>query len=130
MVAPSRALRSRWILRQPGARLLASHHKRKHLMDATDLPDDVPDDPRKAFAWFVSHCSSGLYKELMEQGKTDTQARNTVIYCFLDFAAGEACRIAMREEREPNIEKWQKATTDAFDRAVKRTAAKAASHLK
>lgn len=83
----------------------------------------VPDDPYGAFAWFVSHCASGLYKELIAKGKTDTQARNSVIGCFLDFASGEACRIARREEREPDREKWRKVTDEAFERATKRTAA-------
>jgi hypothetical protein len=86
----------------------------------------VPDDPYGAFAWFVSHSASGFYKELVEQGRTDTQARNAAIHCFLDFAAGEACRIARREGREPNPEKWLKATSEAFDRAIKRTAPDAA----
>lgn len=81
----------------------------------------VPDEPYAAFAWFVSRCASGLYQELLEKGKTDTEARNAVIHCFLDFAAGEACRVARREEREPDSDKWRKATDDAFERAVKRT---------
>lgn len=82
----------------------------------------VPDDPYGAFAWFVSHCSSGLYKELVAKGRTDTQARNAIVACFLDFASGEACRIARREGREPDHEKWRSATDAAFYRAVKRTA--------
>lgn len=81
----------------------------------------VPADPYGAFAWFVSQCASGLYKELLEKGRTDTEARNAVIYCFLDFAAGEACRIARREEREPDPDKWRKATDAAFEKAIKRT---------
>lgn len=81
----------------------------------------VPDDPYGAFAFFVSQCASGLYQELLEKGKTDADARNAVIHCFLDFAAGEACRVARRENREPNLDKWRKATDDAFDHAVKRT---------
>lgn len=81
----------------------------------------VPDDPYGAFAFFVSHCASGLYKELLEKGKTDTDARNAVIHCFLDFASGEACRVARSEGREPDHDKWRKATDDAFARAVKRT---------
>jgi hypothetical protein len=83
--------------------------------------DKVPDDPYGAFAFFVSHCASGLHKELLEKGKTDTDARNAVVHCFLDFAAGEACRIARREGREPDGDKWRKATDDAFEKAVKRT---------
>ncbi len=90
--------------------------------DGPEAPTDVPRDPYGAFAWFASQCASGLYRELMEKGKTDTQSRNAVIHCFLDFAAGEACRVARREGREPNHEKWQKATDDAFERATKRTA--------
>lgn len=82
----------------------------------------IPDDPWKAFAYFVSRCASGFYKELVEQGKTETQARNAVIGCFLQMAAGAACRIARGEGREPAPEKWRKATKAAFDRAVKQTA--------
>jgi hypothetical protein len=82
---------------------------------------EVPDDPYGAFAWFVSQCASGLYKELLEKGRTDTEARNAVIHCFLDFASGEACRIARREGREPDHDKWRKAADDAFERAMKRT---------
>lgn len=83
--------------------------------------DKVPDDPYGAFAFFVSRCASGLYQELLEKGKTDTDARNAVIHCFLDFAAGEACRVARSESREPDWDKWRKATDIAFDHAVKRT---------
>jgi hypothetical protein len=83
---------------------------------------DVPDDPYWAFAFLVSRCASGLYNELLEKGKTDAQARNAAIHCFLDFASGEACRIARREGREPDKDKWQKAVDDAFERAIKRTA--------
>lgn len=83
--------------------------------------NEVPADPYGAFAWFVSMCASGLYRELLEKGKTDMAARNAVIHCFLDFASGEACRIARREEREPDHEKWRAATDAAFDRAIKRS---------
>lgn len=79
----------------------------------------VPKDSWQAFAYFVSRCASGFHKELMEQGKTDKAARNSVIGCFLAMAAGEACRIARREGREPDHSKWRKATDDAFQRALK-----------
>lgn len=85
---------------------------------------EVPNDPYGAFAWFVSHCASGLYGELLERGKTDTEARNAVIHCFLDFASGEACRIAQREGRAPDHNKWREATDAAFERAVKRVSAR------
>ncbi len=81
----------------------------------------VPTDPYGAFAWMVSQCASGLYKELLEKGRTDTEARNSVIHCFLDFAAGEACRIAAREGRTPDHDKWRNATDGAFEKAIKRT---------
>lgn len=84
-------------------------------------PSSVPKDSWQAFAYLVSRCASGLHKELMEQGKTDKAARNAVIWCFLAMAAGEACRIARSEEREPDHGKWRKATDDAFERAVTRT---------
>jgi hypothetical protein len=84
---------------------------------------EVPDDAWKAFAFFVGKCAEGFGKELLEQGKTDTQARNAVIGCLLDFAAGEACRITRREGRDPDPAKWLKATQDAFERAVMRTMA-------
>lgn len=83
--------------------------------------DNVPTDPYGAFAWFASRCASGFYMELVEKGKTDTQARNVVIHCFLAMAAGEACRIARREGREPDTSKWGKATMKAFEKAIKRT---------
>lgn len=79
--------------------------------------------PRQVFAYLVSKCASGLVDELVASGKSETQARNTVIHCFLDFASGEACRIARRESREPDPEKWRKAVDRAFARAVKRTVA-------
>lgn len=85
------------------------------------MSDDAPTDPWNAFAFFVSKCASGFAAELVQGGKTDTEARNAVIRCFLDFAAGEACRIAKREGREPNHEKWTSAVNVAFDRAIKRT---------
>lgn len=84
----------------------------------------VPTDPVMAFAYFVGKCAEGCGKELMASGKTETEARNAIIHYFLDFAAGEACRIARREGREPNRAKWSKAVKSAFIRAVERTAAK------
>lgn len=78
-------------------------------------------DSVKIFAFLVSKCASGLLLELRDEGKTETQARNAIIHYFLDFAAGEACRVARGEGREPNREKWAEATNGAFDRAVKRT---------
>jgi hypothetical protein len=83
---------------------------------------DVPDDPYLAFAVLVGGCATGLMKELVSSGKTETQARNAVIHCFLDFASGEACRVARREGREPSKEKWTGATDRAWEKAVKRTA--------
>jgi len=83
---------------------------------------EPPIDPWKAFPYFVGKCAEGFARELVEQGKTVTQARNAVIGCFLDMAAGEACRIARGEGREPDPSKWSKAVNDAFERAVKRTA--------
>lgn len=82
----------------------------------------APLDARKAFAYFVGKCAEGLGAELLAEGKTDTEARSAIIHLFLDFAAGEACRIARREGREPDHEKWTKAVSDAFARAIKRTA--------
>jgi hypothetical protein len=83
---------------------------------------EVPDDAYGAFAWFVSRCSSGLYRELLEDGRSDTEARNSVIHLLLSFASGEACRIARREGREPDCDKWRKATDTAFENAAKRSA--------
>jgi hypothetical protein len=81
----------------------------------------IPKDPWKAFAYLVGKCASGFGRELMEGGKTEKAARNAIIGCFLAMAAGEACRIARGEGREPNHCKWRKATDDAFRRAVVRT---------
>ena len=86
------------------------------------MSNEVSDDPYGDFAYLVSRCASGLLAKLVETGKTDAQARNAVIHCFLDFASGEACRIARREGRQPDRYKWQKATDNAFERAIKRTA--------
>jgi hypothetical protein len=66
--------------------------------------------------------AEGLGKELMAQGRTEAEARNAVISCFLDMAAGEACRQARKQGREPDPSKWRAATDGAFDRARKRTA--------
>lgn len=82
---------------------------------------EAPPDSYKAFAYFVRKCAIGLYTELVEQGKTDAQARNAVIHSFLDMASGEACRVARGEGREPDPEKWRKSTDEAFARAIKRT---------
>jgi hypothetical protein len=90
-------------------------------MAEPEMKDDVPDDPHMAFAYFVGKCAEGYGGELLKQGKTDTEARNAVIHRFLDFAAGEACRIARREGRVPDPEKWRKAVDDAFARAMART---------
>jgi hypothetical protein len=92
-----------------------------HLPAADEKADEAPINPWQAFAFFVSKCSEGFGQELMCEGKTETQARNAVIGCLLDFAAGEACRIARREGREPSHERWTKAVNDAFERAVRRT---------
>jgi hypothetical protein len=91
-----------------------------------EMLSKVPDDPYGAFAWFASQCASGLYRELTGKGKSDTQARLAIVHCFLDMAAGEACRVARREGREPDHEKWRTVTDDAFARAVKRTVAASA----
>jgi hypothetical protein len=85
------------------------------------ITEALPDDPWAVFAFLVAKCGEGFGRELMKAGRTETQAKNAVIGCLLDFAAGEACRLARSECREPDPEKWRKATTDAFDRAVKRT---------
>ena len=82
----------------------------------------APVDPWKAFVYFVGKCAEGFGSELIQHGKTPTQARNAVIGCFLDMAAGEACRVARSEGREPNPAQWRKATNAAFKRAVERTA--------
>ena len=85
------------------------------------LPE-IPHDPAKAFAYLVSRCANGLLAELVHQeGKTEDQAKNILIHYFLDFAAGEACRMARRLGRDPDHKKWSKAVDNAFDRAVKRT---------
>lgn len=83
---------------------------------------DLPDDPVMVFAVLVSKCANGLCRELMDAGKTETQARNAVVHYFLDFASGEACRIARQEGRDPDRNKWLAAVNGAFDRAVARTA--------
>ena len=81
----------------------------------------IPANSWDAFAYLISRCASGLYGELVKGGCTDAQARNSIIHAFLDMAAGEACRVARREGRSPEPEKWREAVTNAFDRAVKRT---------
>lgn len=81
----------------------------------------VPTDPRMAFAYFVSRCAEGYAKELLAEGKTPTEAKNAIIHHFLDFAAGEACRIAVSENRKPDHAKWHKATNAAFTKAIERT---------
>ena len=87
----------------------------------TKALSEVPADPYGAFGWFVSQCASGLYRELVAKGYSDTKARNAIIHSFLSMAAGEACRVARREKREPNQDKWRKATDTAFSKAIKRT---------
>lgn len=87
--------------------------------------DGVPVNFRMAFAYFVSRCGEGYGKELMKEGKTPTQARNAIIHDLLAFAAGEACRVARSEGREPDVTKWRVATERAFERAVIRTAKQA-----
>jgi hypothetical protein len=88
----------------------------------TDEPEvALPDDSWKCFALLVSKCASGYGAELLAEGLSDAQARNRIIHAFLAFAAGEACRMARREGREPDREKWSRATADAFERAVART---------
>ena len=85
------------------------------------MDTDIPTDSWGAFGVLVSRCASGLLNELIECGRTETQARNAIIHSFLHMAAGEACRVARREGREPDQSKWLKATEKAFERAVKRT---------
>lgn len=84
--------------------------------------ENVPADPFGAFAWFVSQCAQGFHRELTERGCcTSTDAHNAIAHCFLDFAAGVACRVASGEDREPDIAIWRKAADEAFERATKRT---------
>jgi hypothetical protein len=93
--------------------------------DADDVVKQIAKmEATKAFALLVSKCASGLLRDLVETGKTETEARNAIVRYFLDFASGEACRIARGEGREPDQSKWQAATEAAFARAVKRTALK------
>ena len=84
---------------------------------AAKRASNVPADPWEAFAYFVSRCAEGFGRELIEAGRTPTQARNAVVGCFLHMAAGEACRIAHDEGRKPDPKKWRKATAEAFSRA-------------
>ncbi len=93
----------------------------KKVLDALSKMESV-----KAFAFIVSKSASGLLLDLVEAGKSETQARTSIIHYLLDFASGEACRIARREGRKPDQKKWRKATDDAFKRAVKRTAGREA----
>lgn len=87
----------------------------------------APSDSWKAFAYFVGKCCDGFGRELLQSGMTDTQARNTIIGLLIDFAAGEACRVARGEGREPDPSKWCKVTNDAIKRAIARTAPKVAA---
>lgn len=87
----------------------------------SEAQDQTPADPIGAFAYLVSKCASGLLLELVDAGRTETEARNIIIHCFLDFAAGEACRQARRAGRGPDREKWGKAVGSALDRAAART---------
>jgi hypothetical protein len=92
------------------------------MMTEEEAMAGLPNDPVMAFAVLVSKCANGLLGELVESGKTETQARNAIVYYFLDFASGEACRIARSEGRTPDRDKWLKAVNGAFDKAFARTA--------
>ena len=48
----------------------------------------VPNDSWGAFAFLVSKCAEGFARELVDQGKSPTQARRAVVECFLNMAAG------------------------------------------
>ena len=89
------------------------------------MSNEIPDDPWGAFGYLVSRCASGILAELVDKGRSETETRNAIIHSFLDMAAGEACRVARREGREPDPNKWRKAVDRAFEKAVKRTAKKA-----
>lgn len=88
------------------------------------MHDDIelPDNPHECLAVLVSRCAGGFAKEMIEAGYTATEARNMVVHHFVAFACGEACRIAREEGREPDPDKWRKATDIAFENAVERTA--------
>lgn len=73
----------------------------------------------------LSLVSSARHIQLVnEQSLTDTQARNSIIADFLACAAGEACRIARSEGREPDEFLWMAAAQRAFRDANIRTKAK------
>lgn len=55
-------------------------------------------------------------------GYNETQARNQTINLLLQMAAGEACRVARKEGREPDPNLWAAATRAAFKGAVRYTA--------
>lgn len=93
------------------------------LREADAMPNDVPESPHGAFAYFLSKCVGGYGAELMRSGThTETDVRNAVVHALMACAAGEACRIARDDGREPNPEKWRSATDAVFAAAIARTA--------
>ena len=78
--------------------------------------------PHELWARCLSVAASGYFLHLTkEAGLTEAQAKNRIIGDFLACASGEACRLARKEGRVPDPNKWRKATNDAFKRAVERT---------
>ena len=84
----------------------------------------VPKEPLAAFAYLTSCCANGAAKELIKAGRSSTESQNLIIASLLAFASGAACRLARAEGRVPNKTKWRRATSAAFDAAVRRTAPK------
>jgi hypothetical protein len=79
--------------------------------------------PEKLTSWAqaLSVVCSRRHIELSEQGLSDTEARTSIIHDLIACASGEACRIARKEGRDPDINKWRAATERAFLHAVERT---------
>lgn len=61
-------------------------------------------------------------------GQTETQARNEVIGMLTQMAAGEACRVARAEGREPDHERWRTFTDKCFSKACRYTSPKEPAH--
>ncbi|MFN3891942.1 MAG: hypothetical protein ACK4MV_16225 [Beijerinckiaceae bacterium] len=80
------------------------------------------ENPISFFASMVSRCANGLLAELKDAGLSEDQGKTKIVHLLIDFAAGEACRIARRNGREPDRDKWLAAVNRAFDEAVARTA--------
>lgn len=85
------------------------------------LPDELV-SVRRLLADDLSLRCAAFVEEALEAGMDEAQATTAVVDLMIQCAAGTACRVRRHLlGGEPNEERWQAVTGNAFNRAVEYT---------